>query len=145
MLFATACHTGPRREAAPVTHPSPGLSPEEIQGLPADLPSLAADEVRRRLAFGQPIAVIDVRGQDEYDDGHIPGSLHLPYYELQSRQAEVPRDKTVVLYCGGGDCPLSRWSTQKLREWGFTNVYELRGGIEDWRSRGYPTEASQPR
>lgn len=141
LLLASACRSAPARDRAYVSHPSPGLGEADLRDLRADLPRLSASEVLRRRSLGEKLALIDVRGPEERAKLRIAGSSSLPYYELQSRLDEVPRDRPVVLYCGGGACPLSRWSVQKLLDWGFTNVYELDGGIAEWSRRAYPTES----
>jgi rhodanese-related sulfurtransferase len=54
--------------------------------------------VRRQQETGTPPTFIDVRGDDEYAAGHIPGALHIPADELPGRLAEIPRDRPVVTY-----------------------------------------------
>jgi rhodanese-related sulfurtransferase len=62
----------------------------------ADL--IRPDALRRQQETGTTPTVIDMRGDDEYAAGHIPGALHIPADELPGRLAEIPRDRPVVTY-----------------------------------------------
>ena len=75
--------------------------------------------------------ILDVRTQDEYDQGHIPGAVLLPH-DVVSREAEriLPRkDQLVLVYCLSGN--RSKQASQALVDLGYTNVVEF-GGINDW-------------
>ena len=81
----------------------------------------------------QPEAVVlDVREQDEYDSGHIPGAVLLPVGTIdeQTAGAVIPaKDTTVLVYCRSGN--RSKQASEKLAALGYTAVYEF-GGIRDW-------------
>lgn len=81
----------------------------------------------------QPEAVIlDVREQDEYDGGHIPGAVLLPLgtIDKDTARAVIPaKDATVLVYCRSGN--RSKQAAGKLAALGYTAVYEF-GGIRDW-------------
>jgi molybdopterin/thiamine biosynthesis adenylyltransferase/rhodanese-related sulfurtransferase len=83
-------------------------------------------------------AVIDVREQDEYIQGYIPGSSWIPrgYLELRIEDAVPERDRPVVLYCAGGT--RSALAARSLRELGYTDVKSLAGGFGAWKRAGYP-------
>lgn len=55
-------------------------------------------EVREALARGEAV-IVDVRGPNAYEDGHIRGALSIPYAEVLSRTSELPRDKMIITYC----------------------------------------------
>ena len=59
---------------------------------------ISPEELRRQLQAGQPLTVIDVRGEEAYLAGHLPGALHIPVDQLPARLAEIPRDRPVVTY-----------------------------------------------
>ena len=75
--------------------------------------------------------IIDVRRQDEYDAGHIPGAVLIPNESIIDKQpAELPDlDQIILVYCRSGR--RSKEAAQKLADMGYTNVYEF-GGIIDW-------------
>jgi len=102
------------------------------------VPDLAA----RRDADGGPL-VIDIREQAEWDQGHIPGALHIPRSFLESRIAGVARpDQEVVLCCASGQRTLLAGVT--LQEMGYDQVQSLAGGFQRWKQSGNPwTEPRQ--
>jgi sulfur-carrier protein adenylyltransferase/sulfurtransferase len=89
-------------------------------------------------ATGQTPAVLDVREQDEYVQGYIPGARWIPrgYLELRIEDAVPDRERPVVVYCASGT--RSVLAARSLRELGYTNVTSLRGGFTAWKRAGYP-------
>ena len=83
---------------------------------------------------------LDVREREEWDEGHIPGALHLPRGWLESRiEREVTdRAKSIITYCASGS--RSVFAARTLEELGYENVVSLAGGINDWKRHGYPLE-----
>lgn len=97
---------------------------------------IPAEEVLRR--DGQDHTVIDVRGEDEYAQNHLPGALNLPLHELSERvETDLPdKDAALVCYCNGGN--RGALAADALRQRGFSNVVNLGGGLravpdELWR------------
>jgi rhodanese-related sulfurtransferase len=87
------------------------------------------------------ITMIDVRHADAFAQSHIPGSLAMPLASLEGMIDMIPKDKTIVLYC---TCPHDESSVaaaQILIGRGVKNVFALYGGLDAWRSLGYPTES----
>jgi molybdopterin/thiamine biosynthesis adenylyltransferase/rhodanese-related sulfurtransferase len=86
---------------------------------------------------------VDVREQDEWDEGHIPGAVHIPRGYLESRieTAAPDRARQVVVYCAGGS--RSAFAAKTLEELGYENVVSLAGGYTDWKRNGYPTQLPQ--
>ena len=75
--------------------------------------------------------IIDARTQEEYDQGHIPGAILIPEYEIADRaEKELPdKDKLILVYCRSGR--RSKIAAEELVKLGYTNVKEF-GGIIDW-------------
>ena len=75
--------------------------------------------------------IIDARTQEEYDEGHIPGAILIPEYEIVNRaEKELPDKKQLILvYCRSGR--RSKIAAEALVNLGYTNVKEF-GGIIDW-------------
>jgi adenylyltransferase/sulfurtransferase len=88
---------------------------------------------------GAPV-FLDVRERDEWDEGHIPGAVHIPRGWLESRiEQTVPdRSRPIVAYCASGS--RSTFAAKTLEELGYEDVVNLAGGINDWKRRGYPLE-----
>jgi hydroxyacylglutathione hydrolase len=84
------------------------------------------------------VTVVDVRGQSEWDEGHIAGAVHIPLATLADRLDELPRDRPLVLQCQGGG--RSSIASALLQANGYENVANLRGGIRAWREAGLPVD-----
>ncbi|HEY3522395.1 MAG TPA: molybdopterin-synthase adenylyltransferase MoeB [Candidatus Limnocylindrales bacterium] len=84
------------------------------------------------------VALVDVREASEWDQGHVPGAVHISksYIEQQIEAAVPDRDKRVVLYCAGG--VRSLFAAEALKELGYTNVASMAGGFQQWKSQGLP-------
>lgn len=85
----------------------------------------------------QEVVLVDVREKHEWNDGHIPGAVHVPrgYLELQIEEAVPDKDKKVVLYCAGGVRSLMAGST--LQQMGYKDVVSMAGGFGQWKGNGY--------
>ena len=80
---------------------------------------------------------LDVREPDEWQEGHIPGAVHIPRGNLESRVESIVPDKSreLVVYCAGGS--RSAFGAQSLAELGYENVVSLAGGFADWKRNGF--------
>ena len=85
---------------------------------------------------------VDVRSQDMFDEGHIPGAVSLPLGEFDDRletfAADVPPTQPIVTYCSGRLCQDSHTAAQRLLERGFENVVIYIDGFPGWVEYGYP-------
>ena len=75
--------------------------------------------------------IVDVRRQDEYDEGHIPGAILIPNESISDERPKelTDLDQIILIYCRTGR--RSKEASQKLADMGYTNVYEF-GGISTW-------------
>lgn len=92
---------------------------------------ISQEEARERMEAGDVI-VLDVREQEEYDSGHIPGAVLLPLGAIDGESAAevIPeKDAAVLVYCRSGS--RSKRAAKALAELGYTGVYEF-GGIMTW-------------
>ncbi len=81
------------------------------------------------------VAVVDVRAKSEWDDGHLPGAIHIPLASLQSRLSEIPGGEVVVHCQGGGRSAIA---ASILERSGRTDVANLTGGFSEWSRSGNP-------
>jgi len=88
-------------------------------------------EVAKPLIGTEEVILIDVRTQEEYDAGHIPGSILLPVDEIEVEISNLEEDtsKLLILYCRSGN--RSKRASHMLLQKGYTNVHDL-GGIMSW-------------
>ena len=97
-----------------------------------------SQEEAKEMMDTQDVIILDVREQDEYDSGHIPGAVLLPVGTIEEETAAevIPeKDSTVLVYCRSGN--RSKTASSALAELGYTNIYEF-GGINTWP---YETES----
>jgi rhodanese-related sulfurtransferase len=99
------------------------------------------DALLRRVRKGE-VTVLDVRPEEEYLAGHIPGAISIQLKELERRLSELPRDKDIVAYCRGPYCVLAIQAVEMLREKGFRAV-RLEEGVQDWRAMGFPVAVGE--
>ena len=93
----------------------------------------------KRARNGEVI-VLDVRPEEEYRAGHIPGAISIPVKELKRRLSELPKDQEIVAYCRGPYCVMSDQAVEILHSKGY-QATRLDEGVLDWRARGLPIEA----
>jgi molybdopterin/thiamine biosynthesis adenylyltransferase/rhodanese-related sulfurtransferase len=104
------------------------------------------DEIDARAAapaLEDGTVFLDVREQGEWDEGHIPGAVHVPRGSLESRiENTVPdHDSRIVVYCASG--ARSAFAAKTLEELGYGDVVNLEGGYTEWKRNGFPTVLPQ--
>ncbi len=94
-------------------------------------------ELKRKIDAKEDFFLLDVREPNEYQIGKIPGSTLIPLGEVPQRVNEIPRDKEIIVHCKMGG--RSAKAAAFLRQQGYTNVKNLKGGITDWSDKIDPT------
>ena len=92
---------------------------------------ITAEEAKKIMDSGEEHIILDTREQDEFDEGHIPGAILIPYTEIENNAKEMlpDKDKLILVYCRSGR--RSKIAAESLAKLGYTNVKEF-GGIIDW-------------
>jgi len=106
---------------------------------PSRLEAVSRDELRARLAEGE-VVLLDVRPEDEFAAGHLPGALNVPLDQLDALIATLPHDREVVAYCRGPYCMLAADAVEALRARGF-KARRLEDGFPEWKAAGLAVEA----
>jgi rhodanese-related sulfurtransferase len=108
------------------------MHPDEPTATPpsTEITASAADEQIRAGAF-----LLDVREDDEWQDGHAPAAVHIPMGELSARSGELPADRTIICVCHIGG--RSAVVTDALNRGGWTAL-NLSGGMNAWQAAGLP-------
>jgi molybdopterin/thiamine biosynthesis adenylyltransferase/rhodanese-related sulfurtransferase len=99
---------------------------------------VTVDEVKQQLtASSEPPVLVDIREPDEYEQGYIPGAIHIPrgYLEMRIEEKAPDRSTPVVLYCAGG--VRSALAADTLQQMGYHNVSSLAGGFGRWKEVGH--------
>jgi len=96
--------------------------------------------VRARQKKGDTFYLVDVREDNEWDQGHLPGAIHLGKGVIERDiEGVIPEpDAEIVLYCGGGY--RSALAAENLARMGYTNVVSMDGGFRGWNEAGFPIE-----
>ncbi len=132
-----------------------GMAAAHAAETPATLAgvTVVTAEQARKLADGG-VPLIDTRVANEYVQEHIKGAKNIPYKEKSAKDvkfdakedsfdlAKLPAVKNapVIFYCNAGECWKSYKASKVASEAGYTRVHWLRGGIPEWKSKGYPVE-----
>lgn len=100
--------------------------------------NITAEEAKQIMDSEEGYIILDVRTQEEYDEGHIPGAILIPYTQIEEKAEEVltDKDQLILVYCHSGR--RSKIAAEALEELGYTNIKEF-GGIIDW-----PYEVEKP-
>ena len=98
------------------------------------LEAVSRDELLSRSRAGT-VTIIDVRPEDEFALGHLPGAVNIPLRALERRLSELDPSKEIVAYCRGPYCVLSYEAVAALRKRGFT-ARRLEDGLPEWRAAG---------
>ncbi len=104
---------------------------------------IRAEELELMRNANVIFTLIDARPHDDFKKEHIPGALSIPFDHLGKHldlMKQRRRTDTFITYCSDLECEASEVAAKKLEKYGFKNVLELRGGLEDWKKAGYPTE-----
>lgn len=105
------------------------------------LEPVPARELWKRAKEGL-VTVLDVRPQEEYGAGHIPGAVNIPLNELGQKIEELPKDREIVAYCRGPYCVLSYEAVECLRNKGYT-ARRLADGMPEWKNARLPVKIAQ--
>tara|TARA_R110002073_G_scaffold325785_1_gene505174 strand:- start:2752 stop:3174 length:423 start_codon:yes stop_codon:yes gene_type:complete len=111
-----------------------GVAPMEIKGAR----TISTATAKLLLDKGYPF--IDVRGNDDFNRGHIPGASHLSVkseaFTTDNLRKIVDKDKVVIFYCNGAACMGSSIASKKAIEWGWTRILYYRAGFKEWKENG---------
>jgi len=99
-------------------------------------------DVKRRMESGEKFLLVDVREDNEWENGHLPGAVHMGRGIIERDiETRVPETSTkIILYCGGGF--RSALVADNLQKMGYTNVESMDGGWRGWTEAGLPTAKS---
>lgn len=134
--------------APPILAFAGAQTPESISGATV----ITADKAQALVNSG--VLMVDARVANEYAEEHIKGAVSIPYKEKSAKSVDfdasqdsfdlsrLPADKNtaMIFYCNAGECWKSYKATKAALKAGYKNVYWLRGGIPEWKAKGFPVE-----
>jgi rhodanese-related sulfurtransferase/DNA-binding transcriptional ArsR family regulator len=119
----------------------------EVRGIVSDyfnrldsLDPVSREALVKRLDDGS-VVLLDVRPEDEFALGHLPGALNIPFADLERRLAELPKDTQIVAYCRGPYCVLSFEAVAALRSKGY-DIKRLEDGYPEWKAACLPISST---
>ena len=103
-----------------------------------NITEISPHDAAAKLKSGEAV-MIDVRGKDEWEEGHIPGATHLSRgtVELDIEEKVPDPNATIICHCGGGG--RSALAAESLQKMGYKNVRSMAGGFKAWKVAGLPT------
>jgi 3-mercaptopyruvate sulfurtransferase SseA len=105
--------------------------------------AISIEEMKQQFD-AKTAVIIDARSTEEYEEGHIPGSINVPYDRIPDFQdvltREVSNDAHVICYCRGPSCDFSDLLATELKIIGWQDVSVFSGGWEEWTRAGYAIE-----
>ena len=101
------------------------------KGEKAMFEQITAEDVKKIMDSGEDFVILDVREQEEFEKGHIPGAVLIPYTEIEQKAEAMltDKDKQILVYCRSGR--RSKIAAESLVKLGYTNIKEF-GGIIGW-------------
>ncbi|QUJ69590.1 metalloregulator ArsR/SmtB family transcription factor (plasmid) [Photobacterium sp. GJ3] len=100
------------------------------------LEGISREELFARLQENS-VTLLDVRPEEEFEQGHLPGAINIPLAELEARLAELPKAQEIVAYCRGPYCTLSLTAVNTLQDKGLS-ARRFHEGVPEWKAAGYP-------
>ncbi|WP_445664681.1 ArsR/SmtB family transcription factor [Fodinibius sp. AD559] len=102
------------------------------------LETVSLEDLHQRMEDNE-VLVLDVRPDEEYKEGHIPGAISIPTKELEERMKDLPKDKQIVAYCRGPLCAMADDAVELLKQHGFESK-RLEEGYPEWMLQNLSAE-----
>ena len=100
--------------------------------------NISADELKKWVESRKKVGILDVRRDEECFTEHIEGALCVPMNRLEEVKSMFDAKTPLVVYCSDIKCNSSLYAAERLEELGFSEVYELGGGLEEWKRETHP-------
>ena len=103
-----------------------------------NITEISPQDAAAKLKSGEAV-IVDVRDKDEWDEGHIPGGLHMSRgtIELDIEEKVPDSNAMIICHCGGGG--RGALATESLQKMGYKNARNMAGGFKAWKAAGLPT------
>jgi hydroxyacylglutathione hydrolase len=106
----------------------------------ATMPQISVRELQHERETMPELQVLDVREPGEWNEGHIPGSVHIPFYRVSASTGSLDRTRPVAVICGSG--ARSSLAASLLQRAGFDAVRNVTGGMSAWEAAGLPLDGT---
>lgn len=115
------------------------LQPLTVEGAT----TVSAEQLLDLVDSHEDLVIIDARGEADYDKGHIPGVIRIKNTDISAENlaANIETPQTpVCFYCNGTTCGRSADAIAKAKAAGYSQIFWFRGGIDEWKEKGFPLE-----
>ena len=104
---------------------------------------ITSQQLADRIQAGSAPFILDVRTAEEFAEGHVPGAVNIPVSDLANRAGEIMpyQQEEIVVYCAVG--PRAYFVGMLMEKNGFTGVFDLKGHMHEWVSRGHPIQKAR--
>ena len=104
--------------------------------------SVTPDTLMKQIVGGAAPVIVDVRSAKEFAGGHVPGAVHLPFWQIgrQWQKLMAMRESPIVVYCGHG--PRAYIAGAALKRRGFRHVVFLAGHMKKWKEMKLPLQGA---
>ena len=106
-----------------------------------DKASIVVAEARRLMASRKDLLLVDIRSPQEFSQGSIAGAQNIPFIDIMEGRHQLPKDKPLLLICSIGGRSFA--AVQLLQEKGYTEVYNLDGGLQAWSRASLPLQTTK--
>ena len=103
-----------------------------------NITEISPQDAAGKLKSGEAV-IVDVRDKDEWDEGHIPGALHMSRGTIELDIEEKVRDPNVMIICHCGGGGRGALATESLQKMDYKTVRNMAGGFKAWKAAGLPT------
>jgi rhodanese-related sulfurtransferase len=116
---------------------------QEIKVSDSDIPVIREPEVVQAIGQHRTV-IVDARKPEDYAAGHIPNAINIFLPDIREKDARLAEAKRIIVYAGGVRDPLSIAAAKRLVASGYVNVWEFKGGIEQWKGSGHKLVGTLP-
>lgn len=104
--------------------------------------TVSTEELEQMMENSEEFTLVDVLGEEHFEEGHIPGAVNIPLDRIAHQARErFDEDDTLVVYCKDEECAASPKAAQKLEALGFENVLDYEAGLKGWEEAGNEVES----
>lgn len=103
--------------------------------------TVSTEQLERMKDNGEEFVLVDVLGEQHFQDEHIPGAVNIPLNQIGSEALKrFEKDEEIVVYCASKSCQASPKAAEKLEKLGFENVKDYEAGLKGWKQTGHEAE-----
>ena len=105
---------------------------------------ITTEQLIKLMSDGSPVKLIDVLSREHYQREHIKGAISMPVYRIREEAQDLfDKDDLIVVYCASRDCQASTSAAEEFISLGYSNVFDYKGGLKDYKKANLPLAGSR--